>query len=69
MFNLQVETIGDKYMAVSGLPDPCECHAKRIAQLALDLQDLSRRITIDSDECVVSALRHNGTIFSNSYRR
>ncbi|OQR70811.1 guanylate cyclase soluble subunit beta-1-like [Tropilaelaps mercedesae] len=48
----KVETIGDKYMAVSGLPDPCECHAKRIAQLALDLQDRSRKITIDSEECV-----------------
>lgn len=56
----QVETIGDKYMAVSGLPDPCECHAKRIAHLALDLQDMSRRITIDSEECVVSMTPRSG---------
>ncbi|XP_003743763.1 guanylate cyclase soluble subunit beta-1 [Galendromus occidentalis] len=48
----KVETIGDKYMAVSGLPDPCECHAKRIAQLALDLQDLSKKITIDTDHAM-----------------
>lgn len=33
----QVETVGDKYMAVSGLPDECENHAVSIARLALDM--------------------------------
>lgn len=41
---LQVETVGDKYMAVSGLPEPCRSHARCVARLALDLIDLSKRI-------------------------
>ena len=35
----QVETVGDKYMAVSGLPDECDNHAVSIARLALDMID------------------------------
>lgn len=31
----QVETVGDKYMAVSGLPDEVDNHAACIARLAL----------------------------------
>lgn len=46
-------------MAVSGLPDPCECHAKRIAHLALDLKDLSKKITIDTDHTMVSLVESN----------
>ena len=37
----QVETVGDKYMAVSGLPDPCHDHARSIARLALDMMDMA----------------------------
>lgn len=39
---LQVETVGDKYMAVSGLPEVCKEHAKCIASLALDMIDISK---------------------------
>ncbi|KAL4230720.1 Guanylate cyclase soluble subunit beta-1 [Mactra antiquata] len=38
----KVETVGDKYMAVSGLPEECTTHAKCIAKLALDLMDVSK---------------------------
>lgn len=31
-------------MAVSGLPEPCQSHALRIARLALDIMDLSKTI-------------------------
>lgn len=31
-------------MAVSGLPEPCESHARCIARLALDIMDLSKRV-------------------------
>lgn len=37
-----METVGDKYMAVSGLPEECTTHAKCIARLALDLMDVSK---------------------------
>lgn len=41
---IQVETVGDKYMAVSGLPEPCESHARCIARVALDMMDLSKQV-------------------------
>jgi hypothetical protein len=42
--SFQVETVGDKYMSVSGLPDLCEDHAKNIARLALDMLDMAKRV-------------------------
>lgn len=51
----QVETVGDKYMAVSGLPEYEVGHAKHISLLALDMMDLSQTVTVDG-EPVVSIL-------------
>lgn len=39
--------MGDKYMAVSGLPEPCEDHVRCIARLALDMMDLSHTVVVD----------------------
>ena len=36
--------MGDKYMAVSGLPVECTTHAKSVARLALDLMDVSKEL-------------------------
>lgn len=48
-----METIGDKYMAVSGLPEPCRCHARCIARLALDMMDLAAdEVQIDGEPVV-----------------
>ena len=45
LFNLsQVETVGDKYMAVSGLPEESITHARSIAKLALDIMDVSKEL-------------------------
>lgn len=44
----QVETVGDKYMTVSGLPETCDNHAKCIARLALDLMDVAQNIMMGS---------------------
>ena len=40
----QVETVGDKYMAVSGLPTRCSKHAVNIANLALDMIDIVQEV-------------------------
>lgn len=51
---LQVETVGDKYMAVSGLPDHCENHAKCIARLALDMMDMAKNVKMGPNPMVSS---------------
>lgn len=37
MLCMQVETIGDAYMVVSGAPVPTDQHASHIADMALDM--------------------------------
>lgn len=49
---IQVETVGDKYMAVSGLPDPCEDHAKCMARVALDMMDMAKNVKMGSNPVV-----------------
>lgn len=44
----QVETVGDKYMAVSGLPDACQNHAACIARLALDMIEMADSVKMGS---------------------
>ena len=45
-------------MAVSGLPDPCEDHARCIARLALDMMDASRKLNDpDGNQVRVSLTR------------
>jgi len=43
----KVETVGDKYMAVSGLPESCDSHARHINRLALDIYDLAKTIKLE----------------------
>lgn len=47
-----METVGDKYMAVSGLPEPCTTHARCMARLALDMMDLGREVLFDGQPVV-----------------
>ena len=42
--SFKVETVGDKYMAVSGLPTRCSRHAVNIANLALDMIDIVQEV-------------------------
>lgn len=51
-YSFKVETVGDKYMAVSGLPSPCTTHARDIARLALDMMDLGREVLVDGEPVV-----------------
>lgn len=62
---LQVETVGDKYMAVSGLPDHCEDHAKCMARVALDMMDMAKNVKMGSNP-VVSVRRAKLSKYLNS---
>lgn len=46
---IQVETVGDKYMTVSGLPEPCIHHAKSICHLALDMMEIAGQVKVDGE--------------------
>ena len=41
---LQVETVGDKYMAVSGLPERNTWHARNLCHVALDMIDSVKEV-------------------------
>ena len=44
MQNLQVESIGDAYMVVSGAPDEIDSHPERIANTALGMVIAARDV-------------------------
>lgn len=64
----KVETIGDCYMAVTGLPDPQEDHAWRMAKFALDarnkmtevLQELETTLGPDTSDLSMRFGMHSG---------
>ncbi|OXU25138.1 hypothetical protein TSAR_004916, partial [Trichomalopsis sarcophagae] len=59
----KVETVGDKYMAVSGLPEPCRSHARCIARLALDMMDLAaEEVKIDGEPVKITIGIHSGEV-------
>ncbi|XP_076467973.1 guanylate cyclase soluble subunit beta-1-like [Babylonia areolata] len=59
----KVETVGDKYMAVSGLPERCEDHARCIARLAMDLMDNAQKLTDpNGDQITITIGIHSGDV-------
>lgn len=58
----KVETVGDKYMAVSGLPEPCQAHARCMARLALDMMDLVREVQVDGEPVRITIGIHSGEV-------
>ncbi|XP_014204890.1 guanylate cyclase soluble subunit beta-1 isoform X2 [Copidosoma floridanum] len=58
----KVETVGDKYMAVSGLPEACDCHARCIARLALDMMDIAAQVEIDGEPVKITIGIHSGEV-------
>lgn len=47
--SLKVETVGDKYMTVSGIPEPCVHHARSICDLALDMMEIAGQVQVDGE--------------------
>lgn len=39
-------------MAVSGLPEPCQQHARCMAKLALDMMDLCKEVIVNGNPVV-----------------
>ncbi|EFX89313.1 hypothetical protein DAPPUDRAFT_310298 [Daphnia pulex] len=60
----KVETVGDKYMAVSGLPEPCQEQALCIARLALDMMDLSMDVSVDGISVQITIGIHCGEVMT-----
>lgn len=46
----KIKTIGDAYMVVGGLPTPRQDHAQAIAEMALDMQQEIRRLSLVHNE-------------------
>ena len=47
---LQVETIGDAYMVVGGLPTPCDNHAERVLNMAFGMMEASIKVLSPADK-------------------
>ncbi|XP_076826094.1 guanylate cyclase soluble subunit beta-1-like isoform X2 [Clavelina lepadiformis] len=58
----KVETVGDKYMAVSGLPEPCNDNARHICQMALEMMELSERLLMGGEPIQVTIGIHSGEV-------
>ncbi|KAK6626335.1 Guanylate cyclase soluble subunit beta-1 [Polyplax serrata] len=58
----KVETVGDKYMAVSGLPEPCTTHARCMARVALDMMDLGKEVLFDGQPVKITIGIHSGEV-------
>jgi len=58
----KVETVGDKYMAVSGLPEPCQEQARCIARLALDMMELAMDVSVDGITVQITIGIHCGEV-------
>lgn len=50
MVTSQVETIGDAYMVVGGLPKPCDNHAEKVAHMACSMMEASVKVLSPVDK-------------------
>lgn len=58
----KVETVGDKYMAVSGLPTRCSKHAVNIANLSLDMIDIVQQVNARGRKMQITIGVHSGEV-------
>ena len=62
--HVQVETIGDAYMLVSGLPDRTEHHAKHAADVAMEMVQAIQKVKINflKEPLTVKLGMHSGPV-------
>lgn len=53
----KVETVGDKYMAVCGLPESVECHTKYMCLVALGIMDSFQNCVYLDEKIVVRTVK------------
>uniref|UniRef100_W5MNR7 Guanylate cyclase soluble subunit beta-1 n=1 Tax=Lepisosteus oculatus TaxID=7918 RepID=W5MNR7_LEPOC len=58
----KVETVGDKYMTVSGLPEPCTHHAQSICHLSLDMMEIAGQVKVDGEPVQITIGIHTGEV-------
>ena len=59
----KIKTIGDAYMVAGGLPEPLPDHARRVADLALDMLDIVQRTRASVDIDLRARIGiHNGPV-------
>ncbi|OQV20579.1 Guanylate cyclase soluble subunit beta-1 [Hypsibius exemplaris] len=58
----KVETVGDKYMAVSGLPDANESHARWIAKLSLEMMEIAEQLKAEGQPVTITIGMHSGEL-------
>ena len=51
----KIKTIGDAYMAAAGVPLPCDDHAARVADLAMDILELYRELSMGDGASALNA--------------
>lgn len=71
----KIKTIDDSYMVAGGLPEPCDDHAEKVAEMAMDMQEqiahksagiapgISVRIGINSGPVVAGVIGRNKFIY------
>ncbi len=50
----KIKTIGDSYMAVCGIPEPCENHAERVALFALEVTEAIKNFSFTEEKIPVT---------------
>lgn len=62
----KIKTIGDAYMCVCGLPEPCDDHARRVALFALGVQKVMQEHVsfLFDEETSVRIGIHSGTVIA-----
>lgn len=66
----KVETIGDAYMCVGGLPEPQSLHTARIALFAMDVVEEVQKILVDEDRPEMGYIKirvgfHTGSVMAS----